>query len=135
MKLHDQRSTNLKALIAKHGASKLAAKLGHSGPSYLSQLTSGNRPITEKAARKIEEGLNLEPGWMDVSHNAHEGALDSDLIRKVMEQVTAGANAVGGSVTNGQIAGLVTLLYEDAVKRGPHPDAFVFGIVRLLTVR
>ena len=49
------RLKNLKLLVRQWGGpASLAKKLKLSGPSYLSQLLSGHRPITEKTARKFE---------------------------------------------------------------------------------
>lgn len=39
-------------------------------PAYYSQLTHGIKGIGGKVARQIEERLGLEPGWMDVDHDA-----------------------------------------------------------------
>ena len=52
------RRARLKALIEHHGgAAAVARRLGHAGPSYLGQLLTGRAPLTDKAARKIEAGL------------------------------------------------------------------------------
>jgi DNA-binding transcriptional regulator YdaS (Cro superfamily) len=58
--MQEVRRASLKVLIAQWGGpTSLAKKLGLSGPSYLSQLLSGLRPITEKCARKTEDALEL----------------------------------------------------------------------------
>lgn len=46
------RKENLRLLLIQWGGpTNLAKKLKYSGPSYLSQLLSGNRPFSEKTAR------------------------------------------------------------------------------------
>lgn len=66
MQIMEVRRKRLGTLIKQWGGpTNLANKLGLSGPSYLSQLRSKNRPITEKVARGIEAKLQLPPGWFD----------------------------------------------------------------------
>jgi len=51
---HERRRVNLWLLTAQWGnATTLAGKLGHSGPSYISQMLSGLRPITVSALMLI----------------------------------------------------------------------------------
>jgi len=47
-----RRVQNLRVLVSQHGGtSSLAKKVQLSGPSYISQILSGVRPLTEKTAR------------------------------------------------------------------------------------
>ena len=63
------RTANLKKLIRMYvNASDLTRKLGYSSRASVSLMASGQRPITERTARRIEEKLKLETGWMDVRH-------------------------------------------------------------------
>jgi len=63
------RIGNLRKLIRRYeNASQLSAKLGYSSRASVSLMASGQRPITERTARRIEEKLKLETGWMDVRH-------------------------------------------------------------------
>lgn len=52
------------------GPQSLALKLGLANPSFISHLAGPNptRTVTEKAARKIEGDLGLEPLWLDVDN-------------------------------------------------------------------
>lgn len=36
--------------------------------TYIRQLLGGHREIGEKAARKLEQAMDKEPGWLDESH-------------------------------------------------------------------
>lgn len=50
---------------------KIAAFCRHYGlsrtrASYLSQILSGNRPLGERAARKLEAECNRPSGWLDI---------------------------------------------------------------------
>lgn len=65
-KIQAQRRARLKHLIEKLGGPTVVAKrLKLSSSSYVSQLAFGHRPITESTVAKIEDGLNLAPGWFD----------------------------------------------------------------------
>ena len=64
-----RRVQNLRVLVSRHGGtSSLAKKVKLSGPSYISQILSGVRPLTEKTARKFEVQLGLAMGWLDDEH-------------------------------------------------------------------
>lgn len=67
-----RRRKNLRRLSEDMGQEELAHRLGCSG-SYVSQLITATRPITEKTARKYEARLGKPPGWLDIDH----GALDT----------------------------------------------------------
>ena len=70
MEIQSIRRRSLAVLVEDAGGQDaLADKLGVSG-SYVSQLVSAGRPITEKTARKYEALLSKPPGWMDVDHSA-----------------------------------------------------------------
>jgi len=61
------RKLNLRALVALYGGpSRLADRIGYGGPSFVCQMTSGKKAITEKTIRKIEKELGLPYGWMDL---------------------------------------------------------------------
>lgn len=63
------RWNNLRALILREGGpTLLAKKLGHKSASYLSQLVSETRPLTPKAARKMEDQLGLPYLWFEEPH-------------------------------------------------------------------
>jgi len=68
--IDELRRENLRQLIRDVGsATKLAKKLGHKNSSYITHWLSNRRPISEKAARGIEEKLLLPLGWMDFDHS------------------------------------------------------------------
>lgn len=60
------RRANLQLLVNEHGNSALAALLGYSNGSYISQLLAEGRTFTEVTARSIETKRGLPVGWMDV---------------------------------------------------------------------
>lgn len=66
------RRSNLRRLLAQWpgGATALAKKLGHSNPSFISQIAGKNptRTMSEKMAKDIEAAINLTPGWLDKMH-------------------------------------------------------------------
>lgn len=64
------RRANLQLLVDEHTNTALAAKLGYTNGSYISQLLKGDRPFTEVAARSIEAKLGLSFGWMDMARAA-----------------------------------------------------------------
>ena len=67
----DIRRKNLEILVNEAGGiARLAEKLGKS-MSQLSQLTGENpvRALGPKLTREIEVRLDLEIGWMDMSHD------------------------------------------------------------------
>jgi len=64
------RRANLRLLVAQHGNGALAARLGYTSGSYITQLLSDERSFTEVAARSIEQKLGLMFGWMDMTRAA-----------------------------------------------------------------
>lgn len=67
-RLVETRRKNLRRLADQHGASALADLLGHSNPSYMSQMIGPNptRVVSERTAREIEWHLGIEPGSLDL---------------------------------------------------------------------
>lgn len=63
------RRQNLQSLVSEKGTQEILADLLGVSPGYISQLTLGTRPITEKTARKYERALGLEAQWFDRPHN------------------------------------------------------------------
>lgn len=66
------RLSNLQALIQKAGTAAEFSKQSDIATSLLSQILSTNptRNVGDKLARKIEEKLQLPPGWMDAQHQS-----------------------------------------------------------------
>lgn len=130
----DTRRRNVRLLAAQWGGvTGLARKLQLSGPSYLSQLTGGQRPFTEKAARRIEAALDLPAGWMDEDHRlpARPLAVDESLVRKSISLVGAVADEMGVTLGMKALADVVELVYEDAVRRGQPDESFARRIITL----
>ena len=124
MSAYKTRKENLKLLIEKWGGvTSLSKKLGHSTPSYLSQLTGphASRDITERSARKIEAALDLKPGWLDADHSAAvhrptgeaKSDIDPDRLAECIEMVGALCEALGVRVNPIKFSDLVTLAYQD----------------------
>ena len=128
------RRGNLRALIAKEGGpSSLAKKLGHSGPSYLSQLANGKAPITEKVVRKIEHQLGLKDRALDSEGGAlpfagTDQALIAAAIRAVGEELDRAKAQPGAK----KFAELVAVTYEHSVSTGHVDPAYVRNLVKLV---
>lgn len=129
------RRDNLRALIEREGGpSSLAKKLGHSGPSYLSQLASGKSPITEKVVRKIEQQLGLPEFALDVKPGegvpfaGTDHALLASSIRAVGEELERAKKEPGAK----KFSELVAIVYENAVKTGSVDARYVQSLIRLL---
>jgi hypothetical protein len=136
--VHDRRKRNLKLLVQQwDGPTNLAKKLGYAGPSYVSQMVSGNRPITEKAARQIEDKASLPTGWLDQDNrppgkNGRPAAVDTDLISRIITTIGTVLEEEGVQLHPSKFSELVALVYEDAATHGRTDDAFVSRLVRLL---
>lgn len=133
--ISDLRKTNLRALIAQWGGpTNLGKKLGHSGPSYLAQLVSENRPVTEKTARNIESKLGMELGWLDKEHTetAKPVKVDQSLIAKAVLDVGAALEEHNVTVKPAKFADLVALVYAEAAKTGTVDEQLVQRLVRLM---
>jgi len=59
------RLENLNRLIEGWSTKKAFSEATGINNSQLSQLTSGSRPLSDKAARDLESKLELQAGWMD----------------------------------------------------------------------
>ena len=144
--INEIRRRNLIALEETWGGpTRLAEKLGLSGPSYLSQMTrpplSGSeqkkkknnktgRMISEHTARKFEQALSLPRGWMDQDHSktadgqerraSNEAALfvQGDLLGAVIAalfKVEKEEKLVIAPAKKGRAAALI---YQDALAHG-----------------
>lgn len=128
------RRANLRLLIAQwDGPTPLAKKLGLSGPSYLSQLVSGHRPITEKTARQFEESLDLPLGWLDDERHASGKPVkvDDDLVTRVVMLVGAALEESKTAVKPAKFADLVAMAYEEAVRAGELSEQYVKRLIKL----
>jgi hypothetical protein len=134
----ETRKKNLKMLVAQwEGPTNLARKIGQQGPSYISQMLGGHRPITGKTARKIEEKLGLESGWMDKEHtDGRRGARPADVDVSTMSQVVsllgASLEEEGVKLPPPKFAEVVALLYEHAIQAGVLDEGYMQRIVNLV---
>lgn len=130
------RKENLRILLAQWGGpTNLAKKLQYSGPSYVSQLLSGNRPFTEKTARAIEAHLDLPANWLDRPHQATSD-IDSDLLARVLAAITTGLADKGTpAAAPRQLSEIVALVYEQAQPSGVVDEDYVSRLLSLLKER
>ena len=130
------RIANLRLLIAQwSGPSALAKKLHLSGPSYLSQLIGGARPVTEKTARKYESLLGLPSGWLDEPRDAggKTARVDADLVTRAVLLVGALLEETGTTVKPSKFADIVAMVYEEAARGGELREGFVKQLINLTT--
>lgn len=122
------------ALLAEQwgGPTNLAKKLNVT-PSYVSQMLSGERPITEKTALKIEEKLGLGFGWMSASHAA-EGPrpVDDELVSRVILTVGTLAEEAGIHLAPSKFAEVVALVYEEATRTKTIDEGYIARVLKLL---
>lgn len=64
------RRTNLCMLIEAAGSIRVLADKVGTAPNYLSEIKNHERNMGNKLARKIEQMLGKQDGWMDTSHDA-----------------------------------------------------------------
>lgn len=129
------RRANLRMLIAQWGGpSSLAKKLKLSGPSYLSQLISDNRPFTEKTARKFEAALDLSLGWLDQERmaNGKPAPVDDHLMTQAVLLMGTALEETGVSLPPVKFSNLVVMVYEEAVRTGSLNEDYVKRLIRLL---
>lgn len=72
MDIKEIRLANLLSLAQRHGQDIDFCKRIEMNPSYLPQLKSRLKTIGDKVARRVEEKLGLQRGYMDVSHEPTE---------------------------------------------------------------
>ena len=136
--IHEIRKRNFKALVTQwNGPTNLARELGYNGPSYVSQMVSGNRPITEKTARQIEGKLKLTPGVLDrdsslSAKGARPAAVDTQMISRIISLVTTTLEESGVRLQPAKFAELVAMVYEDASERGHADEKLINRVIGLL---
>lgn len=123
------------ALLAEQwgGPTNLAKKLDVT-PSYVSQMLAGNRPITEKAAAKIEEKLGLATGFMSTRHTESPAPapIDDELVTRVIMTVGEHAEEAGLILAPSKFAEVVTLVYEEATRTRTIDEAYIARVLKLL---
>ncbi len=132
------RQKNLRALIAQWGGGEaLAKKLGYANPSYLSQMSTGYRPISEKTARKLEAKLALPVGWLDREHATESPKppqpekVDASLFAKVVVLVGAQMSEQGVQLTVAKFEEVVAFVYELAANTGKADEALVRRVLKM----
>lgn len=87
MKTNEEiRVENLRALIREAGSEELLAARYKCTPAFIKQMSRGYRDsdtgvrkgIGTAAARKLEECMGKEVGWIDYDHNAESAAIGMD---------------------------------------------------------
>ena len=128
------RLQNLRALLTQWGGpTSLSRKLKLSGPSYLSQVVGGNRPMTEKTARKWEQQLGLISGWFDVEHaGLVTPQIDTALITRCITLVGHPLDEAHLTVESEKFAEIANLVYQEAVRSGSIDETLVQRIVKLM---
>lgn len=138
MEISEVRRANVRALIEKYGASKLATRLGYRNPSFLSQQAGPNptREVTERTARAFEQKLGLPAGTLDVPPD--QEARPADVSTRVIADVI---RLVGTIIQNENVqmpppqrfADLVSLAVVDTMEHGGVPrEQHIRSVVRLL---
>src|SRR5581483_7459172 len=70
-RIQEIRRARLQELVDKYGgATSLSKRLGYADASYIGQMLTGRRPISEKTARGIEEKLSLTSRSLDTELGA-----------------------------------------------------------------
>lgn len=121
----DVRQENLRSLIQRFGgiqadAEHLAA-LAHCNPEHLRQIARGTRRagtprvrgLGHAVARRIERGIGLPIGWMDLSHDSLTGwrQVMAQLPDAIGEPLSEVAEAVtSGAITPAEFDLLVNLV-------------------------
>ena len=110
-----------------------ADRLGHSGPSYLSQLANAHRPVTEKTARKFEQSLGLREGWLDEDTHEPVKTLPAcpAILGQVVQAVSEEMESQHVSVDPPRMAAVVTMVYEHAQPLGHVDPDYVRKVVQL----
>lgn len=117
----------------------LAKRLGVT-KSYLSQLSTGHRPFSEKTARGFEAKLKLSEGWFDLEHErvskpgpASQSG-DDGVLARLIPAIDRALKAAGKVAfrDDEKYGRLLALLYEDSTTRGMPEDAWIARLVKLI---
>lgn len=138
--VHAIRIANLRAL-AQHngGVNAFAAKLGYTNGSYISALIgeNPNRPVSENIARKFEEALMLQPGYLDIPHDGNETVIpvqaDTSATLAAMKQTAQAVEELGVPIGTTKFCDLVELVMEDAKahqQTAPRPE-YIQQLIKL----
>jgi transcriptional regulator with XRE-family HTH domain len=117
----------------------LAKRLGTT-KSWLSQLSTGHRPFSEKTARGFEKKLGLSSGWFDTDHGqiAHSRPTsqsgDQVSLASVITAIDAAVKAIGQTAfrDDAKYGRLLELIYEDSKERGMPQEAWLTRLLKLI---
>lgn len=134
-KLTQVRRDNLRSLIGREGGpTSLAKKLGHTGPSYLSQLATGKAPITEKVVRKIEQQLGLKEFTLDAAPGEAIpfAGTDHTMLAACIRAVGEELERVNAKPSTKKFAELIAIVYEHSVETHGIDAQYIRKLVGLL---
>lgn len=144
----EQRRKNLKLIVAENGGSPstVAAAIGLSGPSFISQMTSGKRNISENTARKLEAAYHKPAYWMDQphssttsfqSHDPHAGDgarvvnVDPSFIGASVQAVVEIQQELNAQISPEKYADIVDLVYRHSQAQGVIDRDFARRLIKL----
>jgi transcriptional regulator with XRE-family HTH domain len=133
-RIDDLRRANFKKYVDKYGAASIAKRLNLSGPSYIGQILTGRRPLSEKTARKYEQELGLAPLSLDATSDTElpfegtSGFLMAATIRALGELLEESKV----EVAPGKFAELAALAYEQAAKDGRVDHEHIRRLIKLV---
>lgn len=134
--IQKSRRTNLNQILAEvDGPTVLAHRMGLKGPSFISQMGTGHRKITDNTARKIEEAASKPRYWLDEPHSAYSApngnGADAANVSAAVTAVVAVQQALKAEITPEKYAMIVELVYEQARTTGSIDEAFARKLVEL----
>lgn len=131
------RRENLKRLLEREGGpTALGKRLGHSGPSYLSQMATGKRPISERTARTIESTVGLSEFELDQQIGESipfNGTAARQLLSDVVRAVGEALDRAQVKPSSKKFAEIVALVYEHSASAGRVDQAYIQHLVSLLS--
>lgn len=74
------RLNNLLPFLEKRGETARLAKLIKVEPNYISRIKAGKKRIGEDVARRLEDALGQEYGWMDRSHDSEHAPAPEQVV-------------------------------------------------------
>ena len=119
MEITEIRQKKLAELVATYGSqAKLARACGDVDASFISQLVTGKRNIGEKAARKMEQQLNLQPMYFDILSEsvAYRDVLNVDVLVQSIVAVEDAMEIMGQTLTIEEKAILIVERYARNIK-------------------
>lgn len=108
--------------------------------AYISQISTGHRPFTEKTAKSFEARLNLATGWFDAEHERSSKpglasqSSDEGLLMRLIPAIDRALKAAGKVAfrEDEKYGRLLELLYEDSTARGIPDETWIARLVKLI---